>query len=255
MSQTAPHSHTQAESQTVHPPHVPLAPGVLMDANRQWFDTQAQNYEGGYEAQVIAQEISQQASAEFLKAFPFDKSQTVVMDFACGTGMISQKLAPHSKRIIGVDISSKSVELYNEHVAKQGVPREEMKAICVDLTERGNTRNDPLDGVEFDVIVCSGAYHHFADIDDMTKVLASYLKPGTGTLIIGDIIASPEAEYVLSLHEHKVVHTSGFNEELIRSAFVDAGGLRDFSFKPAFRMNWYGRDVDLFIAKGVRPNL
>ncbi|KAJ1310570.1 hypothetical protein OPQ81_007299 [Rhizoctonia solani] len=255
MPQTTLHSHSHIKNGLLHHAHVLPGPGEFKEANRQWFDAQAHDQEGGYEAKPIAQEMARKASVAFLEAFPFDKSQTVVMDFACGTGMISRNLIPYSKKIIGVDISSKSVDFYNERTTKQGIPPEEMRAICADLTERGKGDNDVFGGVEFDAIVCSGAYHHFDDINHMTKILASYLKPGTGTLIITDFIASPEAEHVLSSHAHVVPHTSGFSEELIRSTFVDAGGLREFSLKPAFQMNWHGKDVGLFVAKGVRPSL
>ncbi|CAE6434509.1 unnamed protein product [Rhizoctonia solani] len=255
MSEAISHSHTHADNGASHHGHGHHAPGGLKEANRQFFDGLAHSHDGGYENIPIAQPMADKGSAAILDAFPFDKRHTVVMDFACGVGMISQRLVSHSKSIIGVDISSKSVDFYNERAAKQGVPPEQMKALCADLTERGKAENDAFGGVEFDVIVCSAAYHHFDDINQMTKVLASYLKPGTGTLIIIDIMESPEAARALSSHGHIVAYTRGFSEELIQSAFVDAGGLQDFSFKPVFQMDWHGTDTSLFIAKGVRPSL
>ncbi|CAE6465986.1 unnamed protein product [Rhizoctonia solani] len=255
MSQTAAHSHVNTGNVAGHHVHSRPAPGGFKEANRQWFDSKAHSHEGGYEAEPAAVEMARKASETYLKAFPFDKNQTVVLDFASGTGMISQNLSPHSKKIIGVDISSKSVEFYNERFATKGVSPEEVKSICFDITERSRVEKDPLDGIEFDVIVCSGAYHHLDDINETTKALASYLKPGTGTLVITDFIASPEAASLLSHHEHVVVNASGFTEELIRSAFVDAGGLQEFSFKPAFQLSWNEKTADLFVAKAVRPSL
>ncbi|KAF8710484.1 S-adenosyl-L-methionine-dependent methyltransferase, partial [Rhizoctonia solani] len=259
MSQASFHSHAHTESSTGyhthgHHAHGHHATGGLKEANRQYFDGLAHSHEGGYENIPIAQPMADKACAAILEAFSFDKSQTVVMDFACGVGLISERLSPHSKSIIGVDISSKSADFYNERAAKQGAPPDQMKAICVDLGERGKAEEDVFGGIEFDVIVCSAAYHHFDDINQMTKVLASYLKPGTGVLIVIDIKESPEAANSLSSHSHVVAYTGGFNEEMIRSAFVNEGGLQEFSFKPAFQMNWHGSDVDLFIAKGTRPS-
>lgn len=63
--------------------------------------------------------------------------------------MISQRLAPHCKKIVGVDISEKTVEYYNERVANQGIPEEEMKAVHLELTGS----EDELGGEKFDVIV------------------------------------------------------------------------------------------------------
>ncbi|CAE6344877.1 unnamed protein product [Rhizoctonia solani] len=254
MSQALPHSHTCTNNGANHHTHDHHAPGGLKEANRQFFDGLAHSHDGGYENIPVAQPMADKATAKILETFPFDKNQTVVMDFACGIGMISQRLVPHSKSIIGVDISSKSVEFYNERATKQGIPAEQMKGICADLTERGKAESDVFGGVEFDVIVCNAAYHHFDDINQMTKVLASYLKPGTGALIVTDILESPEAARALGSHGHVVAYTSGFNEELVRSAFADVGGLQDFSFKLAFQMDWHGADVGLFIAKGIRPS-
>lgn len=255
MSQATTHSHTHTENDDSHQTHAHHGQGGYKEANRQWFDSKAHNNEGGYEAQPAAQEVADKISIAILDAFAFDKSQTVMMDFACGTGMISQRLAPHAKSIIGVDISPKSVEFFNERVAKQGVPPEQMKAICADLTERDKVENDLFDGTLFDVVVCSAGYHHLEDVDAITKALVSYLKPGVGTLVIVDFLESPEAEHILKSHGHIVANTTGFSEEMIKSTFVSKGGLQNFSFKPACQALMHGKNVNMFVAKGVRPIL
>ncbi|KAH7340116.1 S-adenosyl-L-methionine-dependent methyltransferase [Rhizoctonia solani] len=248
-------SHMHTENDDAHHAHAHHGSGGLKEANRQWFDSKAHSDEGGYEAQPAAQEISSKISAAILDAFPFNKNQTVMMDFACGTGMISQRLVPHTKSIIGVDISPKSVEFFNERAAGQGVSPEQMKAICADLTERGQAQNDLFGGILFDAIICSVGYHHFDDVAAITKKLVSYLKPGIGTLVIVDFIESPEAEHILKSHGHIVGNTGGFNEDMIKSTLVREGGLQDFSFKPSFQAVIHEKVVNMFIAKGVRPSL
>jgi SAM-dependent methyltransferase len=189
----------------------------------------------GYDANPISQLLAKKCSAAILKAFPFDEDKTVVMDYACGTGksrifilwehwltgpsgLLSQALAPHTRTLIGVDISPKSVAYYNERVANQGISQDEMRAVCVELSERSAEGVDAFDGVEFDVIVvsqtalthsscaspvilksqCTNAYHHFDDIATVTKTLASYLKPDSGVLLVVDLLRSPASE---SLHK------------------------------------------------------
>ena len=66
-------------------------------------------------------------------------------------GLISQVLAPYCKKIVGVDISPRTVEYYNTRVHNQGISPEEMKAVCVDL--RGE--EGELEGVKFDLVVVS----------------------------------------------------------------------------------------------------
>ncbi|KAG9088205.1 hypothetical protein FS749_002344 [Ceratobasidium sp. UAMH 11750] len=245
MSDHAPHStHGHAHDHQ---------PAGLVEANRQHFDSRAHAH--GYDSNATAQELGKKCSSAILKAVPFDEDKTVVMDYACGTGLVSQALAPHTRTLIGVDISSKSVDYYNERVANQGIPNDEMRAICVELKERGTEEPDALDGIEFDVIVCTNAYHHFGDVGVITKILASYLKPGTGTLLVIDLIRSPTSESLHKDHGHVVAHKGGFVEETIRDAFVGAAGLQDFSFEIAFDMGQGGKSVDLFIAKGVRSGV
>ncbi len=89
------------------------------------------------------------------------------MDFACGTGnmfsmkftvlcdkltpigLISRELAPYTKKIVGVDITQAFVDNYNKRVADQGIPTDEICAVCTELKgEEGE-----LDGLKFDVIV------------------------------------------------------------------------------------------------------
>ncbi|CAE7128067.1 unnamed protein product [Rhizoctonia solani] len=243
------HSHSHSHDAAAHPHHTP---GGIKEANREYFDSQAHNHSGGYEASPARQLATKKAVAAILAAVPFDADKTIVMDYACGTGLVSQGLAPHTKTLIGVDISPKSVEYYNERVANQGIPPDEMRAICAELVERGTGDADPLDEIEFDVIVCTQVYHHFEDINSVTKILASYLKPGTGVLVVVDMIHSSESEALHKDHGHVVVYKGGFEEEPIRSAFVDAAGLQNYSFRPAFQMGWQEKQVDLFIATGIR---
>ncbi|KAH7340117.1 S-adenosyl-L-methionine-dependent methyltransferase [Rhizoctonia solani] len=241
--------HHHSHSPTTHSHHVP---GGVKEANRQYFDSQAHHHSGGYEASPARQLATKKAVAAILEAVSFDENKTIVMDYACGTGLLSQGLAPHTKTLIGVDISPKSVDYYNERVANQGIPPDEMKAICVELVERVTGDADPFVGIEFDVIVCTQAYHHFEDINSVTKILSSYLKPGTGVLVVVDMIRSSESEKLHKDHGHVVVYKGGFEEESIRSALVDAAGLQNYSFKPAFKMGWQEQEVDIFIATGVR---
>ena len=64
------------------------------------------------------------------------------------TWALFDKLDGKWKQFVGVDISPKSVELYNQKAATQFTP-EEMHAVCTEL----NGQPDQLGGRTFDVIV------------------------------------------------------------------------------------------------------
>ena len=115
--------------------------------NRDHFDKNAHKYDNF----PFAYELTEKIANGFLKEYEFKEDSTEVMEFACGTGLVSQQLASHVKSILGVDISQGMVDQYNMKVKNHGIPEEEMRAVSADLKgEEGE-----LDGKKFDVIVVS----------------------------------------------------------------------------------------------------
>ncbi|KAF8839867.1 S-adenosyl-L-methionine-dependent methyltransferase [Paxillus ammoniavirescens] len=216
------------------------------DANRHHFNETAHQYNDHPDAHVLAQKLGNAMKKTGL----FKQGVTTVMDFACGTGLISQVLAAEDpKLIVGVDISQAMVDHYNKTVSDHDVSFEEMKAICV--TElRENEKQ--LEGMTFDVIVCASSYHHFSSIDEVTKTLVSYLNPG-GSLLVSDLIkdeSSLDGVFPASTH-HIVAHKGGFSEEDIRSTFEKAG-LKNVTFETVAEPKLAGHPVSLFLARGDR---
>ena len=249
-------------------------------ANRTHFNASAAHYDS--QPHII--EVTSGIVEAILRTVEFDEEKTSVMEFACGTGtvesdyclivtddipgLVSQGLAPFSKVIVGVDISESMVEHYNLRVSNQGISFDEMKAVCTEL--KGT--DDELDGMKFDVIVvsdlselygldrlsnlpskCSQAYHHFSSIKETTRILTSFLKPGTGVLLVIDLVKGKNTLHT-SPHasEHvrdTVAHRGGFNTDEIRDVF-ELCGLQGVEVEPAFT---YQEKFELFIAKGVRP--
>lgn len=117
---------------------------------------------------------------------------------------MSRLLAPHVHEIIGVDISQGMVDYYNQRVFNQGIPPEEMRAVCAELTGA----DTDLDGKKFDIIVCSQAYHHFADIAAVTRILASLLKPN-GRLFVADLMKYDPSIFKQHNHAGPTEHTHG----------------------------------------------
>jgi ubiquinone/menaquinone biosynthesis C-methylase UbiE len=104
-----------------------------------------------------------------LDAYKFKEGETVVMDYACGTGqlmlllthislslinlyfpgLISKELIPHVKSILGVDISQGMVDQFNLRVKNEGISPDKMRAVREEL----QGKDGELDGMKFDVIV------------------------------------------------------------------------------------------------------
>lgn len=68
---------------------------------------------------------------------------------------MSRNLAPYTRQIVGIDISQGMVDYYNQRVFNQGIPSDQMRAICVGDEER------ELGDQKFDVIVVS-TIHRFS---------------------------------------------------------------------------------------------
>ncbi|KAF8126592.1 S-adenosyl-L-methionine-dependent methyltransferase [Boletus edulis] len=253
MSQTPQDPHAQAHHHDnphqPHPPHPhphahqPLDGIDYETANKQHFDGKAHNYDDQHDAHRYAEVIGQAMKNTGL----FKQGITTVMDFACGTGLISRVLAAEDpKLIVGVDISQGMVDQYNKIVSDHGIPPEEMRAICV--TPREKTL-EGLQDMTFDVIVCSVAYHHLSNIEEVTDTLATYLNPG-GSLLVVDILHEESThEMFPEEYHHIVAHKGGFTEQEIRSTFEKAG-LKDITFEIAAHLKFNGHPVDLFLARG-----
>ncbi|KAG6828358.1 hypothetical protein H0H92_008246 [Tricholoma furcatifolium] len=188
-------------------------------------------------------------AAKMRQSYEFNEDVTTVLEFACGTGLVSRELAPYSKRIIGVDISQGVVDQFNLRVSNQGIPAEEMQAIRAEL------KGEPgeLEDEKFDVVICASAYHHFPDIAGVTRTLAYFLKPG-GALLVVDLAKRPGENPFDHVHapkhvvDHIVPHRGGLDESDMRAAFENAG-LQSFTYDDGL----VGRhDARLFIAKGVK---
>ncbi|KAG5641802.1 hypothetical protein DXG03_004168 [Asterophora parasitica] len=117
---------------------------IFSEANQSHFDGIAHEYD---KPQAI--ERARRTAVKMRKAYDFDEDGTTVLEYACGTGLVSRELSPYAKRIVGVDISQGMVDQFNLRVRNQGIPPEEMQAFAVEL------KGEPgeLEDERFDVIV------------------------------------------------------------------------------------------------------
>lgn len=201
------------------------------------------------------------------------------------SGFADRELAPYTKSVLGVDISQGMVNQYNKLAESQGFSNK-IKAVCGEL----KAEDGELDGAKFDVVLvsqlpfllsesftssahlmrflnqCTMAYHHFESINDLTKILAFFLKPG-GSLMVADkerpsektaeTVVHAEDTSVEKTAEKHIGHAHGFTEEDIKSAFEGAG-LKSVSHEHVasatpLKGNGNYPDVGIFLAQAVKP--
>ena len=134
---------------------------------------------------------------------------TDVMDFGCGTGLLTLALQPHVRTVTAVDSSQGMLDVLDQKIRAQGLTN--VRTRHVDLEK------DELPG-PFDLAVSSMTFHHIRDTDLLLKRIAGILKPG-GKIAIADL-DSDEGKFHDS---NEGVFHFGFDRHLMRKSFEAAG--------------------------------
>lgn len=128
--------------------------------------------------------------------FPYSvfKPGMKMMDFACGTGILTQYFAPYlatnldqTSDIIGVDINSTFLAKYNEKASHVNATYDGVAMtsyLCDILDPTAQQVVSQFEGA-MDLITCTLSYHHIDNYEKVTQKLATFLRPG-GWLFIVD---------------------------------------------------------------------
>ncbi len=133
-----------------------------------------------------------------------------VLDFGCGTGLLTLELQPLVHSITGVDSSRGMLDVLQAKVKDGNLAN--VKTGCLDL-EKG----DLLEG-SYDLVVSSMTLHHIREINPLLDQFYAILRPD-GQLCIADL--DPDDGQFHS-NNASVFHF-GFPEAELRRAFAQAG--------------------------------
>ena len=162
------------------------------------FDARAQEWDKNQRRRQTAQKVAS-AIKECLPGGYYD-----ILDFGCGTGLVSFELVDLAKSITGLDTSAKMVEEFNK---KSDDPH--IRAY--------QTRLEDLPG-SFDLIVSSMTFHHIEDIDTLIHNLAKKLRP-EGFVCVADLVSEDG-----SFHsDNQGVHHFGFDPRRLAKTFERHG--------------------------------
>ncbi|KAK7916983.1 methyltransferase domain-containing protein [Apiospora marii] len=188
-------------------------------------------------------------------ATPSPSREVRLLDYACGTGLMSRALAPYTTQCVGVDISEGMVDVYNATAQNQGLAEDEMHAVVGDVTVPDDPSPAALAAPRFfgfDLAALGLGFHHFADPPLAARRLVERLRPG-GVLLILDFVTH---EPIVKLGDeenkghghgrghghghdgdkafHNAAHTvthHGFSESQMKGIFEAAGAGRGFAFQ------------------------
>lgn len=154
-------------------------------------------------------QLAREVTATILREVPLSRHMTV-LDYGCGSGLVTLGIQPHAGRIVGADSSQGMLDVLARKVQEQGI--DNVSTRLIDLTS-----HDRLEG-DFDLIVSSMTMHHVCDVAALVADFIRALVPG-GWLALADLEAEDG-----SFHDDPTgVCHHGFERSFIHSLLTESG--------------------------------
>lgn len=129
-------------------------------------------------------------------------------DLGCGTGQISELLAPHVAKVIAVDGSTDMVQAARRRL--KGTPHVDVR--------RGDMEALPIDDAQLDVAIVALVLHHVPEPVRALVEVHRVLGPGGRALVV-DMLPHDRQEY-----QHQMGHVwLGFSEKTLKKYLETAG--------------------------------
>ncbi len=96
-------------------------------------------------------------------------SSCIVLEVACGTGLVALKIAEKASRVYGVDISSQMISEAKKKMTEKGFEN-------VDFSIE-DAYNLPFDNNMFDTVICNNALHNMVNPQKALSEINRVLKP------------------------------------------------------------------------------
>ncbi len=179
------------------------------------FDTMAFFGQVGSEWDVMRTELFGRIFADeaLLALLP---NSWVIADLGCGTGDLSAKIAPHVAQVIAVDMSDEMLTAARKRLGAN----DNIAFYEADLMHL------PIETAAVDAACISLVLHHVTDPEAAIAEAIRIVKPGSGRLLIIDMLQHDRAEYKHTMgHQHL-----GFTTTEITN-WMECNGLVDIQIK------------------------
>ena len=151
-----------------------------------------------------------------------------ILDFGCGTGLLTEKMAPFAHRILAVDSSEKMISVLKDKRLKNVI------TLAVNLSEETMRANKFLQ-VKFDLIVASSVCAFLPDFEKTLRLLKTLLIPN-GHFVQWDWLETIKDPGF------------GFTNNRIESAFINSG-FQVLSISKPFSLT--SKDGEMKVIMGV----
>ena len=198
-----------------------------MTTSNEWDDF-ASGWDSNDEARIYAQKAFASWAkkvAPLISNLPGSR----VLDFGCGTGLLSEKLATVCHQIVAVDTSTAMIEVLRKKIRESEIGN--VTTLSIAISAATISKSAELHG-KFDMIVASSVCSFLPDYETTLGDLSSLLKPG-GYFIQWDWLADMPVTR-------------------IQNAF-DASGLVSHNIDEGFVMNSDKKSMPVVIGIGRLP--
>jgi ubiquinone/menaquinone biosynthesis C-methylase UbiE len=177
----------------------------MQPAEKKDFDKEAAQWDANPGRVKLANEV---AAAIIREAMPANNMD--VLDFGCGTGLVTLRLQPLVRTIVGVDSSPGMLGVLEGKIRTQGLKNVETRFVDFD-------KGDLIEG-RFNLLVSSMTLHHVPDTARLFKQWHDLLLPG-GLLCFADLDAEDG-----SFHgDNTGVFHLGFDRDHLNKLLLTAG--------------------------------
>ena len=135
-----------------------------------------------------------------------------LLDFGCGTGLLSQKLSPAAKEIVALDSSEAMIEQMDKKELANVEP-------VVDILSRGLVAMHPAFRDQFDAVLASSVCSFLPNYSDVADIVYSLLDKG-GCFVHWDWLSDQdEIGGMTQAHVHQVLTSVGFEDVTVTTPF------------------------------------
>jgi 2-polyprenyl-3-methyl-5-hydroxy-6-metoxy-1,4-benzoquinol methylase len=210
-----------------------------MSDNKRDFDKEAAQWDENPGRIKLASDVSD----AIILNVPLNSSMRA-MDFGCGTGLLTLRIAPLLASVTGVDSSHGMLDVLRTKISKQKIKN--VTESLVDLDNGGVLTGN------YDLIVSSMTFHHIEKLAPLLKQFHECLVP-EGYIAIADL----DPDDGLFHGDNKGVMHFGFERTAISQAFVEAGfdRIQDFTAAEMEKPTLSGdmRQFTVFLMTGQKP--
>ena len=176
-----------------------------MKIEKRDFDKEAASWDEHPSRVKLANDVANAISKQITLTSDMD-----ILDFGCGTGLLTFHLQPHVHSITGADSSEGMLDIFKKKIAARSLTN--VKAHLLDL-DKGDTPSG-----NYHLIVSNMTLHHIKETKPLIDLFYTVATPA-GYLCVTDL--DPENG---QFHDDNTgVFHFGFDRATLRKAFADAG--------------------------------